>query len=219
MEFVLHVRNEYDYRFICDNREELFNSIKAVYFLQMNDNLPIYAVSENLKTYATSKKDVKNDLIKMPPEKYRQYFEDVYEPISTKPAASNNNTSTLTTESDDDVIPANCTAKAAFSKTGDTESTLSDFVIKKVIGRGSFGKVFLVQKKDTGAVYAMKSLRKDVILDYDQLQSTKLEKDILLQANHPFLVGMNYVFMTDHKIFFVMRFVRGGELFMHLRQS
>lgn len=41
----------------------------------------------------------------------------------------------------------------------------------------------------------------------------------MLQADHPFLVGMNYVFQTDQKIFFVMRFVRGGELFMHLRNS
>lgn len=44
---------------------------------------------------------------------------------------------------------------------------LKDFKIKSVIGRGSFGKVFLVQKKDTGNVYAMKSLRKDVVIDYD----------------------------------------------------
>ena len=64
----------------------------------------------------------------------------------------------------------------------------------------------------------MKSLRKDVIIEYDQVESTRLEKDILLQADHPFLVGMSYVFQTDQKIFFVMRFVRGGELFMHLRQ-
>jgi serine/threonine protein kinase len=63
----------------------------------------------------------------------------------------------------------------------------------------------------------MKCLRKDVILDYDQVESTKLEKDILLKADHPFLVGMHYVFMTKEKIFFVMRFVRGGELFSHLR--
>ena len=65
----------------------------------------------------------------------------------------------------------------------------------------------------------MKSLRKDVIIDYDQVESTKLEKDILLQADHPFLVGMHYVFQTEQKIFFVMRFVRGGELFLHLRNS
>ena len=41
----------------------------------------------------------------------------------------------------------------------------------------------------------------------------------MMQADHPFMVGMNYVFQTDQKIFFVMRFVRGGELFMHLRNS
>ena len=44
---------------------------------------------------------------------------------------------------------------------------MQDFIIKSVIGKGSFGKVFLVKKKDTKKVYAMKSLRKDVILEYD----------------------------------------------------
>ena len=73
-------------------------------------------------------------------------------------------------------------------------STLEDFVCKSVIGKGSFGKVFLVQKKGTNNVYAMKSLRKDVILDYDQIESTMLEKQILQKADHPFLVGMEYVF-------------------------
>ena len=95
---------------------------------------------------------------------------------------------------------------------------LKDFSIKSVIGRGSFGKVFLVQKINDKQVYAMKSLRKDVILKYDQIESTLLERDILLRANHPFLVGMEYVFQTDQRIFFVMKFVRGGELFMHLRK-
>ena len=66
-----------------------------------------------------------------------------------------------------------------------------------MIGRGSFGKVFLVVHKLSGEVYAMKSLRKDVILDSDQVESTKLEKNILMQADHPFLVGMSYVFQTD----------------------
>jgi serine/threonine protein kinase len=56
---------------------------------------------------------------------------------------------------------------------------LRDFQIKKVIGRGSFGKVFLVQKIQDGKVYAMKSLRKDTIIDYEQIESTLLERDIL----------------------------------------
>lgn len=68
--------------------------------------------------------------------------------------------------------------------------SLQSFHFIKVIGRGSFGKVFLVKKKDDGNYFAMKSLRKDVIIDYDQIESTKLEQDILLKADHPFLVGM-----------------------------
>ena len=108
-------------------------------------------------------------------------------------------------------------SQTLYAKKGDKKVTLQDFLIRKVIGRGSFGKVFLVEKKDTKEVFAMKSLRKDVILDYDQVESTKLEKEILQQADHPFLVGMHYVFQTEPKIFFVMRFVRGGELFTHLR--
>ena len=70
--------------------------------------------------------------------------------------------------------------RPTFAKNNDMDVTLSDFEIKKVIGRGSFGKVFLVQKKGSSEVYAMKSLRKDVIIEYDQVESTKLEKDILL---------------------------------------
>lgn len=71
-------------------------------------------------------------------------------------------------------------SRTVYAKKGDTKATLQDFIIRKVIGRGSFGKVFLVEKRDTKEVFAMKSLRKDVILDYDQVESTKLEKEILM---------------------------------------
>ena len=70
-----------------------------------------------------------------------------------------------------------------------------------------------------GKVYAMKSLKKSTIIEYDQVSSTLLEKEILQQADHPFLVGMEFVFQTEMKIFFVMKFIRGGEMFMHLRKA
>ena len=76
-----------------------------------------------------------------------------------------------------------------------------------------------MQKKGTSNVYAMKTLRKDVILEYDKVQSTHLEKEILKNLNHPFLVSLEYIFQTEHKIFFVLNFVRGGELFTHLAQE
>ena len=109
--------------------------------------------------------------------------------------------------------------KTLFAAVGRRQDvTLSDFEIKKVIGRGSFGKVFLVALKgDNSEVFAMKCLGKDVILDMEQVEATKQEKEVLMDAKHPFLVGMRYVFQSETKIFFVMRFVRGGELFTHLR--
>ena len=89
----------------------------------------------------------------------------------------------------------------------------------KVLGRGSFGKVCLVQYKQTKEYYAMKSLKKDVLLDQDQVESTILEKKILQTLDHPFLVGMIFCFQTEERIYFVMPFVRGGELFQHLRSE
>ena len=94
---------------------------------------------------------------------------------------------------------------------------LDDFQIMKVLGRGTFGKVCLVQYKPTKEYYAMKSLKKDVLLDMDQVQSTILEKKILQSLDHPFLVGMVFCFQTEERIYFIMPFIRGGELFQHLR--
>lgn len=74
------------------------------------------------------------------------------------------------------------------------EVELQDFEIKKIIGKGAFGKVFLVQHKLTQAIYAMKTIRKDVVLEQDFFSNLKLEKDILYNVEHPFIVSMDYVF-------------------------
>lgn len=60
LEFIVHIKDAYDYRFICEQRDELFEQIKAVFFQTMNANLPIYKVNGKLKEYTTNKKDVKN---------------------------------------------------------------------------------------------------------------------------------------------------------------
>jgi protein-serine/threonine kinase len=64
----------------------------------------------------------------------------------------------------------------------------------KILGIGSFGKVFLVEHKEKKHLFAMKSIRKDKVIDYEQLESAKLERHILSTSNHPFIVGMEYVF-------------------------
>lgn len=65
----------------------------------------------------------------------------------------------------------------------------------------------------------MKTLRKDAIIENDNLDSIKLEKEILYQIEHPFIVSMDYVFQNEVRIFFIMDFVEGGELFRHLMKN
>jgi len=141
-----------------------------------------------LKDYATSKKDMKKGHEILPEENYRLRNEDIYQPntgsfgskaklapdshIQTTDASSNGSISSKTSVSSefpDDIHNGKFreASKTLYAKAGDTKVELKDFEIKKVIGRGSFGKVFLVQKIDSGEVFAMKSLRKDVIIDYD----------------------------------------------------
>jgi len=97
---------------------------------------------------------------------------------------------------------------------------LDDFDIIKVLGRGAFGKVMLVEKKDNkGQVYAIKSLHKEQIIGQDQIEHTKTERYVLEKSKCPFLVSLEYAFQTPQKIFFVMKFMRGGEMFHHLRAA
>ena len=70
-----------------------------------------------------------------------------------------------------------------------------------------------MKRKESGEALAMKVIRKDTLVEEDALVNTLLEKDILLNADHPFLMSMKHVFQTEQKVFFVMRFARGGELF------
>ena len=87
-------------------------------------------------------------------------------------------------------------AEAVFARGGATEEkpSLSDFEIRKMVGKGTFGKVFMVENVKNGKLYAMKCIRKDIILENDQMENIQLEKDILYSINHPFLVNMEYVF-------------------------
>jgi len=97
--------------------------------------------------------------------------------------------------------------------------TLDDFDLLSVIGKGSFGKVMQVRKKDTGQVYAMKILRKDAIIARNQVRNAKSERAILQKMQHPFLVGLKFAFQTEDKLYLVLDYVNGGELFFHLQKE
>jgi serum/glucocorticoid-regulated kinase 2 len=96
--------------------------------------------------------------------------------------------------------------------------TENDFEIIKVLGRGAFGKVILTQKKDDGELYAVKIMNKGDVIEKNQIEQIKTEKDILEKVRHPFLVGLEYCFHSPSRIYFVMKFMQGGELFQHLKK-
>ena len=95
---------------------------------------------------------------------------------------------------------------------------LEDFKVLKVIGRGSFGKVCLVEYLPTHETFAMKSLKKDLLIEQEQIENTLLEKEILQTIDYPLLCGLVFCFQTEERIYFVMPFLSGGELFQHLRK-
>ena len=94
--------------------------------------------------------------------------------------------------------------------------TVEDFQLLKVIGRGSFGKVYMAKKKDDGEIYAMKTLKKDFIIRNNQVKNTKIERDIMQQITNPFVVKLHYAFQSTDTLYFVTDFLNGGELFFHL---
>ncbi|NP_001296628.1 ribosomal protein S6 kinase 2 beta [Hydra vulgaris] len=97
----------------------------------------------------------------------------------------------------------------------------SHFELLKVLGQGSFGKVFMVRKivgKDAGHIYAMKVLKKATLKVRDRVR-TKMERDILAEVEHPFIVDLHYAFQTEGKLYLVLGFLRGGDLFTRLSKE
>jgi serine/threonine protein kinase len=95
--------------------------------------------------------------------------------------------------------------------------SLSDFDILKVLGTGAYGKVRMVRLRPTDQIFAMKSLSKRKLADLGLVEHTIAERNVLLNASHPFLVSARYSFQTDTKVFMVMDYIQGGEILERLR--
>lgn len=93
----------------------------------------------------------------------------------------------------------------------------SDFEFLKVIGKGSFGKVYQANHKLENKIYAIKVLKKEAIIRRNEVKHIMAERNVLIRnLRHPFLVGLHYSFQSKDKLYFVLDYVNGGELFYHL---
>jgi len=90
---------------------------------------------------------------------------------------------------------------------------LEDFNIIRLIGIGYYGKVFLVQKKTTDEVYALKAIRKSRLVEGGKVDSIISEKNIMLSSKHPFIIKLCFAFQTNSKFYLGMEYGHGGELF------
>ncbi|KAK1433775.1 hypothetical protein QVD17_10692 [Tagetes erecta] len=127
---------------------------------------------------------------------------------------------------DDDVIKVDLVQEkdgSGVEEKGDVSCKIGpgDFEIMRVIGKGSFGKVFQVRRKDKRSmnddgIYAMKVMRKDTIIKNNHVDYMKAERDILTKVVHPFIVQLRYSFQTKTKLYLILDFINGGHLFFHL---
>ncbi|GAV04074.1 hypothetical protein RvY_14410 [Ramazzottius varieornatus] len=98
-----------------------------------------------------------------------------------------------------------------------------DFELLKVLGKGGYGKVFQVKKlkgQDRGKIFAMKVLRKATIVRSPKdMDHTKAERNILEAIKHPMIVDLVYAFQTGDKLYLILEYLSGGELFVHLERE
>jgi len=83
----------------------------------------------------------------------------------------------------------------------------------------SQGKVMQVRKKDSGKIFAMKVLKKAQLVARKQVAHTKTERKVLEDISHPFISSLKYAFQTDTKLYMILEYFNGGELFFHLKSN
>ena len=112
---------------------------------------------------------------------------------------------------------SNASELSNFSKKKATQ--FEDFEILRLVGKGGYGKVHQVRKKDSNEIYAMKVLRKEFLIRTNNVTYTMTERNIMRNVHHPFIASLLYAFQTHGKVYLVMEFLNGGQLLYHMRKQ
>lgn len=201
-EFAVHVPEEYDYRFKAESRpkRDRINAVLSeVYSAKVKNNLRQNTTAKSELNEVTVTKDVAR--LQSREERLKRRRE-----LLSK-----------TAENDDELDNGAGEQVQAFSDAVESVS-LESFEMLKVIGRGSFGKVMQVRRKGENTIYAMKILKKKNVIQRNQVAHTKAERKILEALSHPFCMHLRYAFQTETKLYLVLDYYTGGELFFHLKK-
>lgn len=199
-EFIIRVPDEFDYRIVSNDKDLILQqqlwTLKNKFEI---DTLPFYFTDEvELYEFCTHRSEKIKGIIRTPVGKHKDF--------------SLKNFRNYLVEKDKE---NNATEVVVGSK---KKVTLNDFELLQTLGKGGFGKVYLALKQDTQELFALKAIRKAFVIEKNQFEQVRREKEILHDASHPFLVGLLCAFQTVDKLFLLMPFVQGGDLFMHLKR-
>merc|ERR1719336_2833590 len=208
-EFAIHVPKEYDYRFKSKDKEQVAEVLKETIkafsaSLQASGGEPIGP----LTVTKTSEPTLHDQTITK--EQMRLMTRDQrFKRLQALRAEA---------ASAEDMAEEKDTGKVISMLPDQDKIGPDDFDFLSVIDRGSFGKGMQVRHKTNKNIYAMKILRKKAIVARNQVEHTKSERKILQALQHPFLMKLRFAFQTDSKLYFVLDYYRGGELFFHLKK-
>ncbi|KAI6112777.1 kinase-like domain-containing protein [Pisolithus sp. B1] len=99
------------------------------------------------------------------------------------------------------------------------EVNLFHFILLRCVGKGAFGKVRMVQHKQTQHLYALKYINKAKCVKMKAVANIVQERKLLEEIDHPFVVNMRYAFQDDENCFFVLDLMLGGDLRFHLERA
>eukprot|EP00347_Sterkiella_histriomuscorum_P020775 403336510 len=215
-EFIIHPINQHDIRLLSDQRELILQYLQECYLRWSTKNIPLFGISDEklFESQVTTSSQFKHYLQKpLPEDQYRLIDEEIkIEEFDPRELISN-----IQGEETEELMNQSSTFNLVYAREDqDKDIKLTDFEILNLIGKGSISNVYLIKKKGNNRPFAMKCIQKELVMEDDMFEATKLEKDLLVRLNSPFFVNLHYSFQSETKILFVMDFVRGGDLFMHL---
>ena len=204
-EFVIHCNEtEYDYQFVSSKRKKIIEIIAKYYFIETNQELLLFELDmKSLSTFVTTKKEKKKNVefSRMPRKAPITVSAYVYGTKKVKKvekkAAQVNQIGKIYTDED---------------------ISIDNFNIIKTIGRGSVGKILLVEYKKAGEFYAIKSMRKDQLVSENITENILQEKKILSSSGNPFLLTLAFFFQSPDRLYFVTPYIRGGDMYNHLEK-
>ena len=200
--FVIHLPNEYDYYMSTPDKDEFIDYILQAQELLKCEPLKLFLVDDvDLLKYAKKEGEKQDKWPDVPPQEMNvDNFRKMVD-LRKKELDNNIKNTEIIISSDGEKINE------------------GSFDILKMLGKGYFGRVYLVEKKDTKDLYALKVISKLDIIKRDFIQHLKDEKSIMESIKHPFVLSLDYAFASPSYVFFAMKFMQGGELYHHLRKK